>query len=49
MNTEKTNTQLCPKCKTGKDSYLLDSKSPICPYLHLHDGKGCAKFKEIKE
>lgn len=26
--------QLCPKCKVGMDSYILDNKSPFCPYLH---------------
>lgn len=41
--------QLCPKCKMGEDSYLLDNKCPFCPYLHLHTGNSCAKFIEITE
>ena len=35
---------LCPKCKTGRDSYLLDPKSPVCPYLLCHMGISCARF-----
>ena len=41
--------QLCPKCKVGMDSYILDNKSPFCPYLHLHTGDSCAKFVEMNE
>ena len=43
MNNEKI--QLCPNCQTGLESYLLDNKSPVCPYIHLHDGSCCSKFK----
>ena len=31
--------QLCPNCQTGADSYKLDSREPVCPYLHLHTGQ----------
>ena len=41
--------QLCPKCKVGMDSYILDNKSPFCPYLHLHTGDSCAKFVKMNE
>ncbi len=47
MKTEELNKQLCPKCKTGADSYLLDNKSSVCPYMHLHNGKSCPMFKEM--
>ena len=43
------NEQLCPICKVGMDSYILDNKSPFCPYLHLHTGDSCAKFVEMNE
>lgn len=38
------NKKLCPNCKTGAESYLLDNKSPMCPYLGMHTGKACAKY-----
>ena len=47
MNTE--NTQLCPNCKTGRDSYLLDSKELFCPYIHFHNGVTCSQFAPITE
>lgn len=25
--------QICPRCKTGKDSYELDQHSEFCPYI----------------
>ena len=39
--------KICPRCKTGRDALLLDSKSPECPYLNFHDGKKCTKFVEM--
>lgn len=36
--------QLCPICKTGRDTYLLDERSPFCPYLICHSGTACAMF-----
>ena len=33
----------------GMDSYILDNKSPFCPYLHLHTGDSCAKFVKMNE
>ena len=45
----KNKVQLCPNCKTGADSYILDDKSPVCPYMHLHNGESCAKFKKMQE
>lgn len=46
---QKNNEQLCPKCQTGYDTYLLDDKSPFCPYIHCHNGKSCTMFKPLKE
>ena len=42
------NTQLCPNCKTGRDSYLLDGKAPFCPYINLHKGTSCSRFVLLK-
>jgi len=36
--------QLCPNCKTGQDTYLLDSRSPFCPHIACHDGERCVMF-----
>lgn len=41
------NPQLCPNCKTGYDSYLLDNRSPFCPYLQYHNGESCKRFIPI--
>lgn len=38
-------TQLCPDCKTGQDTYLLDIRSPFCPYISYHDGVNCFMFR----
>ena len=46
---QKNNEQLCPKCQTGYDTYLLDNKNPFCPYIHCHKGTSCAMFKPLKE
>ena len=44
----KKELKLCPNCKTGADSYKQDSRSPVCPYLHLHTGKSCAKYEPME-
>ena len=46
---QKNNEQLCPKCQTGYDTYLLDNKNPFCPYIHCHNGTRCTMFKPLKE
>ena len=44
----KNNKQLCPTCKTGQDTYLLDNRNPFCPYLHCHNGKTCLAYEPLK-
>ena len=39
---------LCPDCKTGRDSYLIDETSPVCPYLGCYNGRRCAYYVSIK-
>lgn len=46
---QKNNEQLCPKCQTVYDTYLLDNKNPFCPYIHCHNVTGCTMFKPLKE
>ena len=41
--------KLCPKCKTGAESYALDPKSPVCPYLQFHNVNASDKMKENAE
>ena len=41
--------KLCPKCKTGAESYALDPKSPVCPYLPFHNGTTCKFFTVMTE
>ncbi len=43
------NPQLCPTCKTGQDTYLLDSRNPFCPYIHCHKGVSCSKYVPIEK
>lgn len=45
--SNKNSKQLCPNCKTGRDSYLLDNRSPFCPYIRFHNGSECVKFRPI--
>ena len=44
----KNNNQLCPTCKTGQDTYLLDNRNPFCPYLHCHNGKTCSAYEPLE-
>ncbi len=37
-------TQICPRCQTGKDSYALDPKEPICPNIDRHKDGKCSAF-----
>ncbi len=40
---------LCPMCETGRKTYLLDKKSPECPYMVAFNEKGCAFFQKIEK
>lgn len=40
--------QLCPNCRTGKETYLLVKKmNPFCPYIQLHKGDSCVKYSPL--
>jgi len=47
-NIEKAE-QLCPNCKTGLDTYLIDKRSPFCPYISFHNGKTCTKYVPLEK
>ena len=40
------NKNICSRCKTGEDSYLLDKNSPFCPYIAFYKDNKCSKFKK---
>ena len=44
-NVEK---QLCPHCQTGYDTYMLDNRSTVCPYLDGYNENGCIYYKKLK-
>ena len=48
MKTENSR-QLCPTCKVGQDTYLLDNRNPFCPYLHCHNGKTCSAYVPLEK
>ena len=41
--------KLCPKCKTGKYTYELDKRSPMCPYIDCYNGKKCPMYVKLEE
>ena len=41
--------RLCPKCKTGKESYERDKSSYACPYISLPDEENCKMFVETSD
>ena len=48
-NDEYGNKHICSDCKTGKDTYNIDPKSEICPYIEcLKNGK-CSFYVPLEE
>lgn len=39
--------QICPRCKTGKDSYDLDQHSEACPYIGCWKKGKCSFFEPL--
>ena len=35
---------LCPDCKTGAESLLIDPSSEVCPYISCYNGYSCAYY-----
>lgn len=46
---QNNNPLLCPICKTGQDTYLLDNRNPFCPYVHCHNGVRCTAYIPSKK
>lgn len=49
MAHKSSGVQLCPTCKIGQETYLLDERNPFCPYLSCHNGTSCAKYIPIEK
>lgn len=43
------NTNLCPKCETGKKMLALDDKEPMCPYISQYNNKNCTMYMPINK
>lgn len=43
------NQQLCPRCKTGYEQYMLDQKAPECPYMSVNNGRFCPFFENFEK
>ena len=41
--------QICPKCKTGKESYNLDIHSDACPYIGCYKNGKCRFYVPLEE
>ncbi len=39
----------CPVCLTGKRTYELDKREPMCPYIHCYKDKKCCFFVDMNE
>ena len=44
---QKKKRVLCPNCKTGRESCVIDENSPACPYLSCYDGYDCGYYNPI--
>ncbi len=50
MKTKKRKRKiLCPDCKTGEESYIIDPNSPVCPYFSCYNGFRCTYYVPRKE
>lgn len=38
---------LCPNCKTGQESYIIDPHSSECPYFTCYNGFRCVYYTPI--
>ena len=41
--------KLCPTCKTGKYTYELDRRSPVCPYIGCYSRKKCPMYDKLEK
>lgn len=40
---------LCAKCEIGRQTYVFDEHSPMCPYSYCHNGKKCSMYKKLRK
>lgn len=43
------NKYLCSTCKTGMESYFLDSRTSMCPYIQYSNGDICPFYVSIRQ
>ena len=41
--------QICPRCKTGRDAYDLDSKSDMCPNISCWKNGKCRFYVSLEK
>lgn len=41
--------QICPRCKTGRDSYILDEHSESCPYIGCWKNGKCQFYVPLEK
>lgn len=41
--------KICPRCKTGKDSYDLDKHSEACPYIGCWKNGKCSFYVPLEK
>ena len=41
--------QICPRCKTGRDAYDLDSKSVMCPNISCWKNGKCRFYVSLEK
>lgn len=39
----------CHSCLTGKTAYELDSREPMCPYIHTYAEKKCPFYTPLNK
>ena len=42
------NKKMCSCCKTGKETYALDKRSEVCPYIYSYTGNSCSCYVPLE-
>lgn len=40
---------ICPTCKTGLETLLLDRHTPFCPHIDCHKDGDCRRYEPLCE
>lgn len=44
----KISGKLCLHCETGRQTYMLDEHSSVCPFLNCYSKGRCTMFSELR-